>query len=1420
MNTTASGTGHLPTVGIQSPVTLTRRSHGLIYRICNCLAGALTCGLLSLLIASAALAANLTIQVKDQDNAPYAGIKVYAYTQAGSYTGRTATTDTGGIAAFGDVSQFSAGNYKFKAVLLGHDFYLENVALPATTQASIVIPKANVTISVRSAGLAAAGVKVYLYTGAGSYLSVNATADSQGQVVFALPVGGVFDFRADVLGTQYWKDNYTVLSGANAVTLDAGGGRLSVTLQKAAGQPMGMVPLYLFNNSGTYLGKQVNTDLSGNGVFDVPSGTYRIRADYLGYQIFSASTPVSANTSLTFEIPHKDITITVNGQEGSPAPIVGAKIYLFTKAGAYVAQSQTADAAGQVRFNLPDQEYRVRADYMTLQIMSDPFRFQDFTFSIPMAEAEVSVVRGNLPLANVPVYLFSASNAFTGTTITTDASGKALFRMPASTTPIATTPAVSWRFRADYQTNQYFTDYLPLPAGVRTPVELSTGGGTLSFNVFLSKNGTEPLPGVNCYVFNAITGAYTGLNSATNSEGKVVFDLPAGRYQIRVDYLGYQFLSGTYEITTAATEVFAIPHQPVQITVNGLFDTPEPIQGVSVYLFNASEQYLSQTVVTDAQGHVQFNLPEKEYKVRVDYLGQQIMSGAFVGQGPNTVVNIPMAEAQVRVTGAGHGLPNATVYVYSASQSYLNVSGTTDADGRVDFRLPAGTYTFRTKYLGHTYESTNNALAAQAAQPIEIATGGGAFTFTLLQGADQPLANTKCYLFNSAQDQYLNMWAITNEQGQLSLELSDGTFTIRADHLGYQFFSSAFQVPQTMSHTFTIPHQAIPVAINGVLDDTPMPLPEVKTYLFSAAESYLGLSQITDSHGIVTYNLPDKEYKVRADYLGYQFMSLAFKSAPATLSIPMVHAQVNVLGIGQPLPGVKVYVFTPSGSYIGMNGVTDTQGAVSFDLPAKSYKFRADYQGSQFMSDALALTVGQPNTVTIDTGGGVFGLRVEKDPANPLAGLPCYVYSGANSYLGLFGTTDAQGRVTFNLANGQYRFKVKYAGYDFMIEGVNVPQTLSQTLTIGHQRRHIFVQGINPGPAPLVGQTVYVFKGDGTYINQSAVTDAEGHVFFDLPANDYKAKVTYKGITYWTDILNPYGNLLRINLGTGSVLPPIQNLAAAINAGNQIVLTWTAPANTNGLTLAGYHVYRRQVCQPGFERITTTPLTAATFTDGNITPTGTYAYYVTAVTDSGVEGYASNVAAVEFGGSLNDDNTTGITNLSASWNQGVATLNWTAVQGCAYQIYRGPAPGSLVPLQRSTSAVFTDTGANRDQPWYYQVATVKTLCDPASGQPIDKIGPFSALVTLAPLQSPGTVTTNLSINGNGDYIIATGAGQGYILEGGYSGYNGQVIVTATLGGQTVTGTASDGHFSITLPTPGNWQIVISEPDGWPSTTLE
>jgi hypothetical protein len=175
----------------------------------------------------------------------------------------------------------------------------------------------------------------------------------------------------------------------------------------------------------------------------------------------------------------------------------------------------------------------------------------------------------------------------------------------------------------------------------------------------------------------------------------------------------------------------------------------------------------------------------------------------------------------------------------------------------------------------------------------------------------------------------------------------------RVDYLGYQFWTDVYGVPDTLNDTFQIPHQDVAVTINAVYGNDSEPMENIKAYLFTASGAYMGESANTDPQGRVIFSLPEKDYMVRADYLGSRYWSEVIAGQDEDIDIDHGKVNIHITDLGEDIENAKVYLFTETGTYLGKYENTDSSGSASFTLPVELYKFRVDYNGSQYWSGEI-----------------------------------------------------------------------------------------------------------------------------------------------------------------------------------------------------------------------------------------------------------------------------------------------------------------------------------------------------------------------------------------------------------------------------------------------------------------------------------
>ncbi|MHA1366007.1 MAG: hypothetical protein ACTSP5_06290, partial [Candidatus Heimdallarchaeota archaeon] len=151
-------------------------------------------------------------------------------------------------------------------------------------------------------------------------------------------------------------------------------------------------------------------------------------------------------------------------------------------------------------------------------------------------------------------------------------------------------------------------------------------------------------------------------------------------------------------------------------------------------------------------------------------------------------------------------------------------------------------------------------------------------------------------------------------------------------------------------------------------------IPGLTVFAFDGLNRYAGAYATTDGLGDAYLNIDPGTYVFKVFYLNYNYSS-------GVVEYPTVNeTTINIGGgityarvvdgdeVGQ--ANVRVYLFSATGSYLGMSMRTNATGYAAFSLTAGGYKFRVDYGGGQSWSDAFGAADGQ--IITIYIGGKVY----------------------------------------------------------------------------------------------------------------------------------------------------------------------------------------------------------------------------------------------------------------------------------------------------------------------------------------------------------------------------------------------------------------------------------------------------------------
>ncbi|KAA3646532.1 MAG: hypothetical protein DWQ07_10000 [Chloroflexi bacterium] len=884
----------------------------------------------------------VTVTVEDTDGTLQQGLSVYAF-DATTYTGITGTTDANGQV---DLS-LDPGDYRFRADLNGVQFFSDSVnhcTISGCTAATVVVTKP-VTVTVTDTNSAPQqGISVYAFDGT-TYTGTSGTTDANGEVAFTLQQGD-YRFRADLNGTQFWSSdfNHCTLPGCEsaAVTLTI---PVTVTVQDPGGNPVAGISVYAFDDT-TYTGKTGTTDANGEVVFTLLQGDYRFRADSNGTQFWSdtanhCTIPGCETATVTVSLP---VTVTVT--DTNSAPKDGLTVYAYDGT-TYTNFSATTNASGEAMFTLPDGDYRFRADFNGTQFWSDTVNHctvptctsAAVTVTIPVTVTVLDP--GGTPQQDITVYVFDDAT-YANFSATSDSNGEVEFTLPQG----------DYRFRADFNGTQFWSDtanHCTIPGCEIASVTIS-----LPLTVTVLDTDATPKEGLSVYAFDGET--YTGFSGTTDVNGEIEFTLPDGDYRFRADLNGTEFWSDTVNHCTVPTCTSASVTVTKSLTVTVLDTGSTPQEGISVYAFD-EDTYTNFSGITDVNGEVEFTLPLGDYRFRADFNGTQFWSDELNHctlpgcESASVTVTLPMTVTVLDTDSTPQ--EGLSVYVFD-DVTYTGFSGTTDANGEIEFTLPAGDYRFRADFNGTQFWSDDINHCTIPGCTVAGITVTLPVTVTVLDTDTNPGEGLSVYAFDG--DSYTGFSATTDSNGDATFTLPQGSYRFRADFNGTQFWSDTANDCDLPGCTDAGIIVSIPVTV--IVENTDAVFQEGLTVYAFDDEVYTGFSAVTNVDGEAEFTLPLGDYRFRADLNGTQFWSDTVNhctlpgcsDAYITVTIPMVVTTESENGV--PREGLSVYVFDDT-TYTGFSGVSDANGQVLFTLPEGDYRFRADVEGVQYWSDDL-----------------------------------------------------------------------------------------------------------------------------------------------------------------------------------------------------------------------------------------------------------------------------------------------------------------------------------------------------------------------------------------------------------------------------------------------------------------------------------
>lgn len=315
-------------------------------------------------------------------------------------------------------------------------------------------------------GNGVADIYVYAFDDSGNWLGLYERTASDGVALFEDMEDGVYQFLAYQSPHYYWSENIK-FPQQNQTTIKMNIQNFTVTVLDKKGKGMANVYVYAYTaNERYWLGVYGRTDNNGQVILELPDGDYKFRAYTSGQYYWSAAVNSPGQNSTVIEVQDYDITITVVDDAGKGVKQNGLYVYAYTENGTYTGIYGQTNGNGRVKLKVPAGVFQFRVYYSGSYYWSEKVTIPD-TNAVDIKTEErpftVSVVdNSGQPLKNIRVYAFTDSGAYFGLYEQTNKQGEVIFNLPRG----------SFKFRADYKSQSYWSTVINTAASSQTTITL------------------------------------------------------------------------------------------------------------------------------------------------------------------------------------------------------------------------------------------------------------------------------------------------------------------------------------------------------------------------------------------------------------------------------------------------------------------------------------------------------------------------------------------------------------------------------------------------------------------------------------------------------------------------------------------------------------------------------------------------------------------------------------------------------------------------------------------------------------------------------------------------------------------------------------------------------------------------------------
>jgi hypothetical protein len=594
----------------------------------------------------------------------------------------------------------------------------------------------------------------------------------------------------------------------------------------------------------------------------------------------------------------------------------------------------------------------------------------------------------------------------------------------------------------------------------------------------------------------------------------------AGKYNVEVYW--HNILVGTFTDFQIAGDIagYVLDLDIYHVTFSASDSRSAPVASGSLSVTNSASGDLLGSGVTDPDGDVELRLPVSSIDISLIWDEVEVYSASEVAVDSDGVIVLDADVFYAEFTAldaAGEPVEDATVSLFAGGVK--RYSGTTDADGGADFRVPGASYDVKVQWQRIAVGSvTGMVIDADVEKDLSLRIYH--VTFQVSDSAGVAVTGASVRVDRAATGDILAT-GLTDDSGGTSAVLpgtdADITVTWRSREVysltGYTIDSN---------HELNISANVFYLAF--VLSDSRGgPLGEAQLTASSPLTGEVLDSGSAAGDGTLVLRLPAGPAGLEARWAGHLVYNGSLEVTadigaqdPMMISCRVYHLTFSAVDSrDSPLEDALVTVTTVDGETFMASVTADAAGEGSVRLPAGDFAIGVEWMGSPVYGDPQVTISTDVDPFTLECDVYYLDMTALDDMDAPVADAYLDVTGGAG-LPDAAGATGPAGDFGVRLPAGVYDINVEWAGMPVAGEdGLDLSADISLTLDCAVY--YLNVSAVDDRSAALEGAWVSLSMVGGGDVSGSEKTGSGGLAGFRLPGGAYAITIGWMGVTVYTE---------------------------------------------------------------------------------------------------------------------------------------------------------------------------------------------------------------------------------------------------------------------------------------------------------------